>query len=686
LIYDSSSSSIIDDFLSPALKNSIFYDRGVGYFSSGWLKEASAGMVDFARNGGRARWITSPILFKGDWEAIVKGETARSDEHLKELLSKQVDDLQTSIDEDTLAAIAWMVADEILTFKIAIPTERLEGGDFHDKFGIFRDRYGRRVSFSGSYNDSIKGSFNYESIKVFNSWNFALKTFVEQDSDRFEKLWSNRDFNVKVYEIPNAIKEKIIKFRKDKDRPYKPKGSFVELKHPRTPRQILPRDYQYEAVKAWADNEHKGILDMATGTGKTITALMCPMEVLKNNKYVFIILTCPYKHLIDQWVSECEKFNLDSIKCYESSAKWQRELKDKVEKLSIRKSLQTPGPPVLVAAVTNASFATEKFQNIIRNANVPVFFIADEVHNLGSSENLKMLPENAEFRLGLSATPERWYDETGTAGLMEYFSGSVFTLSLKDAIYQYNVLCRYNYVIHQIELEGYELDSYKELSKKIAQILGKDKTSIVDVGDDTVLGHLLRERANILNNANQKLPLIRRLLEEQEGIEYTLVYTSPQQIEQVNRVLSEMRVISHQITYRESSRDRAGIFKGFEKGDYKVLTAIKCLDEGVDIPKIKTAYLLASTGNPREFTQRRGRILRKTQDKEMATIIDFVAVPTFNPATLIEEQLWAERAILRREFSRLNHFVECAENKQEALLSVYDLASLYGLQDALLGG
>jgi superfamily II DNA or RNA helicase len=410
------------------------------------------------------------------------------------------------------------------------------------------------------------------------------------------------------------------------------------------------------------------------------------MELLKKEGYLFVILICPYIHLIDQWVSECEKFHLDSVKCYESSARWQRALRDKLKKLSMRKSLQMDGPRVLVAAVSIASFVSKKFQTLLSETKIPTFLIADEVHNLGSTENLKMLPENVEFRLGLSATPERWYDAPGTIAINRYFKGKVFALNLKDAIYQYDILCKYNYIIYPIELEDEELESYKSISVKIAQALHKAKKSNLDELNDRLLGHLLRERANILNNARQKLPLLRNLLTEQDDIDYTLIYTSPQQIRDVNKILSDMHIISHQITYQESVKERANIFEAFEKGLYKVLTAIKCLDEGVDIPKVKTAYLLASTGNPREFTQRRGRILRKSEGKKLAAIVDFVTVPTLNPNVLNDEALWVERTILRREFARFGHFAECAENKHEAILAVYDLASLYGVQDLLLGG
>lgn len=688
-VYDSSSSSIVDDFLVPVLSSSIYYDRAVGYFTSGWLRKASVGMARFASNGGRARWITSPILSRDDWEAIVKGEIFREEEYLKEylkkILSKQLDDIEKFLDEDTLNAISWMVADGILTFKIALPTARLERGDFHDKFGIFQDEFGNRVCFSGSYNDSIKGSFNYESIKVFTSWEPALRIFVDIDSRRFDKLWSNRDVNVRVLNVPEAIKERIISFKKERERPYKITRDFKSKKYPQVPKEIFPRDYQYQAVKKWVDNGHQGIFDMATGTGKTITALLCLLELLKSNNYLFVILTCPYIHLVDQWIAVCSNFNLETVACYESSAKWYHNLKDKLQKLSMRKHLQLDGHGVLVAAVSNASFTSDKFQSLLKEVDIPIFFLADEVHRLGSYINLSLLPEKATFRLGLSATPDRWYDPGGTEALNNFFKGIVFSLDLGEAIYKYDVLSRYIYKLQPVELRKTELEQYRTISLRIAKILGDKKTQALDV-DDGVLGNLLRERANILNNAAEKIPLLEKLLLGQKEIDYTLIYTSPEQITAVNEMLANINIVSHQITYRETGSERGKIIKAFEEGLYKVLTAIRCLDEGVDVPGIKTAYILASTGNPREFIQRRGRILRKSEGKEISTIIDFITLPATDLNQFKEENLWVEKAILKREFFRLHYFAKWAENKHEAILSVYDLASQFGVQDALIGG
>jgi hypothetical protein len=190
-ILNTSDSDIIADFFVPTLANAIRYDRGVGFFSAGWLRITANGMVPFAASGGRARWVTSPILGAEDWQALQTGEAARHDVILRQAIEHNIEDLARTLQQDTLSALAWLVADEILDFKLALPRNKLEGGEFHDKFGIFTDNNGDRVSFNGSYNESIQGTRNYESIKIFCSWNDAFAPLVEADAQRFEKLWNN---------------------------------------------------------------------------------------------------------------------------------------------------------------------------------------------------------------------------------------------------------------------------------------------------------------------------------------------------------------------------------------------------------------------------------------------------------------------------------------------------------------
>ncbi|MCB1091361.1 MAG: DNA repair helicase, partial [Verrucomicrobiae bacterium] len=284
---DTSSADLVDDFFVPALTRSVSYDRGVGFFTSGWIRQAGAGLAMFADSGGKARWVTSPILDENDWDALRTGDEARIDQALRRALENTVEDLARCLEEDTLAALAWMVADGLLDFRLALPRQKLSGGEFHDKFGIFTDEDGNQVSFNGSYNDSLQGSLNYESIKIFKSWDEAFRPLVEQDVIRFERLWRDEDPNVRCYLLPEAVRDRIVRLR-PADRPYRrPDGVENLVVRDDERRYIEPgtipswlklRDYQDAAIQAWVrdgvppsdPDGRRGILAMATGSGKTL--------------------------------------------------------------------------------------------------------------------------------------------------------------------------------------------------------------------------------------------------------------------------------------------------------------------------------------------------------------------------------------------------------------------------------
>ena len=225
-ILDTSSGDIIRDFFNPSLVASVSYDRGVGFFSASWLRLAAKGMTEFAANSGRARWVTSPILSETDWEAMQEGSYARQNDILKQALEVSIADLKKTLEQDTLSALAWLVADGILDFKLALPRNKLDQGEFHDKFGIFTDSEGNQVSFNGSYNDSVQGTRNYESIKIFCSWHPVLDLLVKADNERFERLWNNKDPNVQVFDLPEAARASIVRLR-SYDRPYVRDGTRI---------------------------------------------------------------------------------------------------------------------------------------------------------------------------------------------------------------------------------------------------------------------------------------------------------------------------------------------------------------------------------------------------------------------------------------------------------------------------
>lgn len=632
-------------------------------------------MIQFAENGGYARWVTSPILDENDWEALLNGAKAKQDIILYSILQKSIRDLKISLENDTLSAIAWMTADGIIDFKLALPRNKLEHGEFHDKFGVFTDSNGNKVVFSGSYNDSIQGTLNYESIKIFCSWNPSATEWIKDDQERFDNLWNNLDPNVQVFDLPTAAKEEILKLRKS-DRPYEksPLPNIFQIIHPLRPSipdKIKLRDYQEQAIKSWNSANNVGFLEMATGTGKTITALAASIRLLEEENRLALIVVCPYQHLVDQWVDEAKNFGYSPIRAYKSRNTWLDPLREKVIFYN-HKDID-----YLCVVTTHATFATEHFQEMIEEIRDPKMLIADEVHHLGSSNRRDFLPKSYLNRLALSATPDRWFDDIGTQALRDYFGNTVFELSLSDAIGL--SLTPYYYYPVLVELDDDEMEEYVALSKKIGILMAQDKDE-----SDEYLTQLLIKRSRILNNARNKISVLEELLNQEESIQDTLIYCAPGgQIDEVMRLVGmEKRISAHRFTAEEDISTRRDLLERFASRELKVLAAMKCLDEGVDVPSTQTAYILASSSNPREFIQRRGRVLRKHPGKDHANIYDLITIPP--PFSQLDEaSLRAERSIIKRELKRFVEFADSANNTQAAYDVVWDLAVQFDVLDAL---
>lgn len=672
IILDTSSNNLVEDFFKPVLTTAIRYDRGVGYFTSGWLRINSIGLSKFAENGGYARWITSPILSKEDWEALLSGEQAREDIISKTLLQQNIPDLKEGLEKNTLSTLSWLIADEILNFKIALPHNLLEHGEFHDKFGIFYDAYGDSISFSGSYNDSIKGMINYESIKVFKSWLPEFTSLVNSEQERFNNLWENKDPNLQVFDLPTAAKEEIIKFRSG-SRPYKPSKSSgpnvfnIKITKPKLPEYIELRDYQKDAIQAWIDNDYQGIFEMATGTGKTITALAASIYLFNELSHLAIIIACPLQHLVVQWNKEAEKFGYFPKNAFDSKLKWFDEINNKIMAFNHRDMDN------LCITTTYDTFVSDSFQETMNRIDGPLLLIGDEVHHLGSEKRQSQLPDHVGFRLGLSATPTRWYDEKGTQRILNYFGDIIFEFPLSNAISE-GYLTPYYYYPKLVELSEVEIIQYDLLSKKIGRLIGMGE----DPEENENLLRLLIKRAEILQTAENKIPSICEIVDSIPELSHALFYCAPKQVEDLTRRLGinkHLRV--HRFTYQENHVLRRKLLENFDQGILQALIAIKCLDEGVDIPSTKIAFFLSSSSNPREFVQRRGRILRNHPGKKSAEIYDLIAVP---PVSYILDSN-IERNILRRELLRFKEFAENSLNHNSAYEEIWELSKTFGIFD-----
>jgi superfamily II DNA or RNA helicase len=677
---DTSSADLIASFFEPALGASVRYDRAVGFFSSGWVRVAAKGMKQFAANGGRARWVTSPILDEADWEAMQAGDAAKSDKRLRESLIHNIDNLSEAIEKDTLSALAWMIADEIITFKLALPRNKLEGGDFHDKFGIFTDNEENQVSFSGSYNDSIQSTRNYESIKISCSWETAFAPLVQAEAERFERLWNNQDANVRVFDLPEAAREQILRLRTG-ERPYpepewlrfrgiRERSSTYRLAQPAQPNHLTLHDYQIEAIQSWFAHDCRGLLEMATGTGKTITALAASVQLYEREDRLATIIAVPYQHLVDQWRKEADGFGYRPVLAYQSKARWLDEMNQHIMDY-------TAGYRRFISVITtHTTFISREFQNSLARLHGSSLLIADEAHHLGAERSRQQFPEQIPYRIALSATPDRWFDDVGTDALRAYFGETVFSFPLEKAIGV--SLTPYYYYPHLVSMTDEEMEQYEELSAKIARLMSRE-----DEEGEKALKLLLMRRAELLNTAANKLDVLSALVDAQDHIEHALFYCAPGQIDDVMQLLGwDKGLLTHRFTAEESNDERQQLLSDFASGRLQALVAMKCLDEGVDVPSTRTAFILASSSNPREFTQRRGRILRKSPGKEFSVIHDLIAVPpserTASPASLMYQ---SERSLIRRELQRFKEFAGVALNKHQAIDVIWKIAARYGLMD-----
>ena len=410
---------------------------------------------------------------------------------------------------------------------------------------------------------------------------------------------------------------------------------------------------------------------MATGTGKTITALAASVRLFQQEHQLAVIMTVPYQHLVHQWHSEAEAFGYKPVfTVYQSKSRWLDDLNHQILEYNA-------GYRRFISVIaTHTTFIAPEFQESIARLHGPALIIADEVHHLGAERSRQSYPENIPYRLALSATPDRWFDDFGTIALRAYFGETVFSLPLEKAIGV--SLTPYYYYPHLVTLTDNEFERYQALSVKIARIYNRD-----DEESQQILKMLLIRRAELLNRAENKLDVLSELVDQQEEITQTLFYCAPGQIDDVLHLLGWTKgLLVHQFTAEEDPNERQQLLSDFANQNLQALVAMKCLDEGVDVPSTRTAYFLASSSNPREFIQRRGRILRRSPGKEYSVIHDLIAVPpTVWSASRDDKTFETERSIIRRELTRFKEFAEPAINKYKAMEEIWDVARRYGLMD-----
>ena len=734
-------------FFSEALCNATTFDIKLGFFSSSAINELADGFAAFLYNGGRMRMIINDVLSEEDRTAIVVGESdintpyfdLNAIGHISYTLSKH--------DEHFFECLSWLIRNERIEIKIITP--KIGNGIAHSKCGVFSDGI-NKVAFDGSCNFSKMALIeNIESINAFCDWD------GERDKERindivrdFNRTFSGEDDTVKYLKADQIITY-ITKTYKYKDiqellederrilhrraenstsdsirrvlerakakvtaimdtiniRKAKVKNEQLTTLTPKFP-FTEPRSYQKEAFNKWKVSQ-KGLFAMATGTGKTLTSLNCLLEIYNKFKYYQALILVPTITLVEQWEDECKRFNFSHIiKVSSKNNGWRSEIDDIKLKESLAQSDDLP--PSFIIIATYASFSREssfkQLMSLSKKTQRQMLLIADEAHNIGAPNVISKLDRMRILRrIGLSATPERQFDDKGNNAIMQFFGCDgkyTFEYSMKDAI-DNGFLCRYKYFPHVVRLNEDEMAEYKKISLQLAKFYNVDEDTFS--GADDILMRLLLKRKRIIHKAQNKEEVFRQIIkqrfEECGNLKYTLVYVpegvqldstvqyattdNPIDDADVDKLIDKYTQIIQEISPTTTVRkfvsgiqDRDEVLRKFSTGETEVLTSMKCLDEGVDVPRSELAIFCASTGNPRQFIQRRGRILRKHPDKHIAIIHDLVVAPEFDSA---EENYNMERNLLKGELQRVKDFAGLSENPAFAYTELEEITNYYNL-------
>lgn len=710
--YRSLLDSVAKDFYIPLLIQAVKYQRAVGFFSSSCLVEISKGISELAKNGGKIQLVASPYLSDEDIEAIKSGYAMR-DQVVKEAIRREMTEGKTPFEKARLNLLANLISDNILDIKIAFTEDSDRMGMYHEKMGIITDAEGNRVAFAGSMNESAAAmTLNYETIDVYCSWKGEVDRVIAKEN-AFASIWNDTEPNIKIIDFPELKQEIIDKYKYavpdfeiDK-KEYAPDidtvlhtdlGVYTEY-GPKFPEWFKLHDYQDEAITEWQKRNYRGIFDMATGTGKTYTGLGALTTLSKNLGHkLAAIIVCPYQHLVEQWVEDILKFNIDPIIGYSDSSQkdWPKRLKNAIrdQKLKVR------GREFFCFICTNATFSSDYVQAQLAKIKSDTLLMVDEAHNFGAPYLSCLLYDNYKYRLALSATLDRHNDEEGTAKLYDFFGEKCIEYTLDRAIEE-KKLTKYKYYPIVVTLTEEELEAYDNLSYEIGKCIMKDKNGKIKLSSKGE--KLALKRSRIIAGAKNKLTMLEEVIQPYIHDKHILVYCGAtkgleqnqdrsdvdsediRQIDAVTDLLgNKLGMEVSQFTSKESVEEREVLKREFSAGDtLKVLIAIKCLDEGVNIPKIKTAFILASTTNPKEYIQRRGRVLRLAEGKEYAEIYDFITLPydTESVTSLTEAQVKRNFTLVKNELRRAEEFSRIAVNMVESASLIDEIKDAYGIQE-----
>lgn len=683
--YESGVDDLVQDFYIPVLNCAVSYDRIAGFFSSSSLSVAAQGIVGLIKNRGHMRLLACPKLSSQDYDVIRQTKVSKQDVISNNFII-ELNALKNEFQRDHIKALGWMLKYGYLEMKLVEvlnDKEITNKAIFHQKVGILKDVEGNVLSFSGSVNESASGWLNnVEEFKVFRYWIEGQEEFVISDNNKFEQFWNKERDNVMIYNLPEAISNNLIEIAENFSvenfcaKYYVQKNKRKELE-----KKLSLFSYQLEAIDQWEKNDYKLLFEMATGTGKTRTAIGCVNKILELEKNVVVIISCPQNTLSMQWKKEMiEELGIEfdcEIIADSSNRKWRAQLEVSLKKISIGLY------KTAVIFTTHKTGSSKDFLSIINQFSnkTPICFVGDEAHGLGAYKNKKGLLELYRYRIGLSATPRRWFDEIGTDILTNYFGEKSFEFSISKALSTINPITNkpflVNYYYHPVfvKLSENEIEKYKKLSNKITKM---SKKANDNEEYQKRFEALLFARAAIQKNAKAKYSALENVLGNLDEVSDTIIFVSDEQIDVVMNILKSNDIFAHRFTQNQGTKpslqydgqsERQYLIKQFRNKNLKVLVAISCLDEGIDIPSADTAILMASSTNPREYIQRVGRVIRQAPEKGNANIYDFVVEPDLDKLQN-RELIRFERAIFTTEMNRVCEMASNAINNASVQVSI----------------
>lgn len=720
--YSSDSDHIPLEFYNETFPVAKKIDLFLGYFSSNAIKVLSNSFAEFVINGGEMRVITNHVYSLKDKENLIDQSSIKDEDKVIDIFN-DLEKLEFELrdyGQHFFDCLKYLQKENRLTIQ---PVKFNNVDLAHCKIMTLYDGYDY-ISTDGSINFTLSAlTKNSESFEVNVPWiNEVFKERVDSEKKKFEEVIkgehpdykhiSSENIEVVINNIGNdknkqdlledSLKidnssfgdkvKRIIKKKKDR---FNKKLKLISST-PKFPYDE-PREYQKEAYLAWVKNNYKGIFAMATGTGKTLTSLNCIVEEFKKSGEYSVIITVPTRTLVSQWEQEAGKFNLSNIITSANNRNWDQDL----NRILFNKKYGIGENNNYVFITTYATFNKPKCQKVINKINSEnTTLIADEAHNLGAATSLRNLPHGIKRRIGLSATPERVYDDEGSVKLYEFFNSFpplyTYRFSMKQAIDE-GFLTPYYYYPYFVNLDHDELEKYLEITRKLLKFFdfanGKFRDSATQ---------LLIERKRIVHKARNKKTCLEQIFREvklkNESLKYTFVYVPEgydrdysenynSAIEEEDvRIINEYSKIINSFGYKTyqflgETKNRDKVLNQFKNGELEILTAMKALDEGVDIPITKNAIFCASTGNPRQFIQRRGRVLRTFKGKDHANIYDMVVVPSIDLMINEDSELKdMEVRIFKGELKRVANFLYSSENMMEIINDkIREVAENYNL-------